>query len=164
MSIRECAGCGAPLPSNTYVCEFCGNENIDDSGKKRETTFDVILTRVGEKTINVIKSVRELKNLDLKEAKELTDDVPATLKREVSEKRAEEIKQIFEGLGASIEIKNSATRATVYKTSASAAPAKETELTTKKLFLGCPGIVAATLVVILLLGIIVAIFDLDNLL
>jgi len=41
MRVRECAGCGAPLPEDTNVCEFCGNENIDDSVKKKETIIDL---------------------------------------------------------------------------------------------------------------------------
>mgnify|MGYP000554318654 CR=1 FL=1 len=72
---------------------------------EEKTEFDVILTAVGEKKINVIKVVREVTNLGLKEAKELVDSAPKTVKEGVSKQEAEEIKKKFEAAGATVEVK-----------------------------------------------------------
>ncbi len=67
--------------------------------------FDVILKSVGPKKINVIKAVREVTDLGLKEAKEVVDKAPGEIKSGVSKEEAEEIKKKFEEVGAEIEIK-----------------------------------------------------------
>jgi len=67
--------------------------------------FDVILTSAGEKKINVIKVVRELTSLGLKEAKALVDEAPNPVKEKVSKDEANEIKAKLEEAGASVEIK-----------------------------------------------------------
>ncbi len=67
--------------------------------------FDVILTSAGEKKINVIKVVRELTSLGLKEAKALVDGAPNPVKEKVSKEEANEIKAKLEEAGASVEIK-----------------------------------------------------------
>lgn len=72
---------------------------------EEKTEFDVILTAVGEKKINVIKVVREVTNLGLKEAKDLVDSAPKTVKEGVSKQEAEEIKKKFEAAGATVEVK-----------------------------------------------------------
>lgn len=72
---------------------------------EEKTEFDVILKAVGEKKINVIKVVREVTNLGLKEAKDLVDSAPKTVKEGVSKQEAEEIKKKFEEAGATVEIK-----------------------------------------------------------
>jgi large subunit ribosomal protein L7/L12 len=72
---------------------------------EEQTEFDVVLTTVGDKKINVIKAVREVTSLGLKEAKDLVESAPATVKEAVSKADAEEIKKKFEEAGASIEIK-----------------------------------------------------------
>jgi large subunit ribosomal protein L7/L12 len=68
-------------------------------------TFDVVLSDVGDKKINVIKVVREVTSLGLKEAKDLVDGAPKTVKEGVSKAEAEEIKKKFAEAGAKIEIK-----------------------------------------------------------
>jgi large subunit ribosomal protein L7/L12 len=70
-----------------------------------KTEFDVVLAGAGEKKINVIKVVREISGLGLKEAKDLVDGAPKTLKEAVSKSEAEEIKKKLEEAGASVEIK-----------------------------------------------------------
>jgi large subunit ribosomal protein L7/L12 len=70
-----------------------------------KTTFDVILTGFGDKKIQVIKEVRALTGLGLKEAKELVDGVPKPVKEGVSKEDAETAKQQLEAAGATIEIK-----------------------------------------------------------
>ena len=72
---------------------------------EEQTEFDVVLTEVGAKKINVIKAVREVTSLGLKEAKDLVDGAPKTVKEAVTKDEAEEIKKKFEGQGAKIEIK-----------------------------------------------------------
>lgn len=72
---------------------------------EEQTEFDVILTGPGEKKINVIKAVRELTSLGLKEAKELVDNAPNPVKEGVSKEVAEETKAKLEEAGASVEIK-----------------------------------------------------------
>ena len=67
--------------------------------------FDVVLTEVGDKKINVIKVVREVTSLGLKEAKDLVDGAPKTVKEGVSKAEAEEIKKKFAEAGAKIELK-----------------------------------------------------------
>ena len=68
-------------------------------------TFDVVLTEVGDKKINVIKVVREVTSLGLKEAKDLVDGAPKTVKEGVSKTEAEEIKKKFGEAGAKVELK-----------------------------------------------------------
>jgi large subunit ribosomal protein L7/L12 len=68
-------------------------------------TFDVVLSEVGDKKINVIKVVREVTSLGLKEAKDLVDGAPKTVKEGVSKTEAEEIKKKFVEAGAKIELK-----------------------------------------------------------
>jgi len=70
-----------------------------------QTEFAVILSEVGEKKINVIKAVREVTSLGLKEAKDLVEAAPATVKEAVSKDEAENIKKKFEEAGAKVTIK-----------------------------------------------------------
>jgi large subunit ribosomal protein L7/L12 len=78
-----------------------------DAGAAAEekTEFDVVLTGAGEKKINVIKAVRALTGLGLKEAKEAVESVPATIKEGVDKDAAEEAKKALEEAGASCELK-----------------------------------------------------------
>jgi large subunit ribosomal protein L7/L12 len=72
---------------------------------EEQTEFDVILTNCGEKKIQVIKAVRELTSLGLKEAKTLVDGAPNAVKEGVAKGEAEEVKKKLEDAGASVEIK-----------------------------------------------------------
>ncbi|HXV76158.1 MAG TPA: 50S ribosomal protein L7/L12 [Candidatus Polarisedimenticolaceae bacterium] len=72
---------------------------------EEKTEFEVILAEVGAKKINVIKAVREVTNLGLKEAKDLVDGAPKPIKDGVTKQEAEEIKKKFEEQGAKVEIK-----------------------------------------------------------
>ncbi|MCF6201132.1 MAG: 50S ribosomal protein L7/L12 [Hydrogenimonas sp.] len=74
-------------------------------GAEEKSEFDVVLTSPGAKKINVIKVVREVTGLGLKEAKEAVDNAPTTIKEAVSKEEAEELKAKFEEAGASVEIK-----------------------------------------------------------
>jgi len=72
---------------------------------EEQTEFDVILTACGPNKIQVIKEVRAVTNLGLKEAKEAVESVPTTLKEAVSKAEAEEVKKKVEAQGATVEIK-----------------------------------------------------------
>jgi len=72
---------------------------------EEKTEFDVLLTGVGEKKIQVIKVVRELTSLGLKEAKDLVEGVPKAVKEGVSKDEAESVKKKLEEVGATVEIK-----------------------------------------------------------
>jgi large subunit ribosomal protein L7/L12 len=72
---------------------------------EEKTDFDIILKNVGPKKINVIKVVREVTDLGLKEAKAVVDAAPGEVKKGVSKEEAAEIKKKFEEVGAEIEIK-----------------------------------------------------------
>ena len=72
---------------------------------EEKTEFDVFLKTVGPKKINVIKVVREVTDLGLKEAKAVVDAAPGEVKKAVSKEEAEEIKKKFEEVGAEVEIK-----------------------------------------------------------
>ena len=72
---------------------------------EEKTEFDVVLKAAGDKKINVIKAVREVTSLGLKEAKDLVESAPATIKEGVSKDEAATVKKKFEEAGATIEIK-----------------------------------------------------------
>jgi len=72
---------------------------------EEKTEFDVILTSVGDKKIEVLKVVREVTGLGLKEAKDLVDSAPKPLKEKVKKEEAEQMKTKLEAAGAKIEIK-----------------------------------------------------------
>ncbi|MBW1918276.1 MAG: 50S ribosomal protein L7/L12 [Deltaproteobacteria bacterium] len=72
---------------------------------EEQTEFDVVLTEVGPNKIPVIKEVRAITSLGLKEAKEAVENVPTTLKEGISKAEAEEIKKKLEEQGATVEIK-----------------------------------------------------------
>jgi large subunit ribosomal protein L7/L12 len=76
----------------------------DAKPAEEKTEFNVILKTVGDKKINVIKVVREVTNLGLKEAKDLVDGAPKTLKEGVTKEEAESIKAKFAEVGAVIEL------------------------------------------------------------
>lgn len=72
---------------------------------EEKTQFDVILAAIGDKKLDVIKEVRALTGLGLKEAKELVEAAPKAVKEATSKAQAEEIKQKLEALGAKVELK-----------------------------------------------------------
>lgn len=73
--------------------------------EEAQSAFDVMLTTFGDKKINVIKMVREVTSLGLKEAKELVDNLPKAVKEGVSQEEADELKAKFEEAGAQVELK-----------------------------------------------------------
>jgi len=77
----------------------------DAGGAEEQTEFDVILSAAGDKKVNVIKAVRGLTGLGLKEAKGIVDGAPAAVKEGVSKEDAEAAKEELEAAGAVVEIK-----------------------------------------------------------
>ena len=75
-----------------------------ESAEEEQTEFNVVLKAIGDKKINVIKTVREVTSLGLKEAKDLVDSFPKAIKEGISKEEAEEIKKKFEEVGATVEI------------------------------------------------------------
>ncbi|MBC9785244.1 50S ribosomal protein L7/L12 [Heliobacterium chlorum] len=72
---------------------------------EEQTEFDVILKAAGDKKVNVIKVVREITGLGLKEAKDLVDGAPKAVKEKIAKEEAESIKKKLEEAGASVEVK-----------------------------------------------------------
>ena len=72
---------------------------------EEKTAFDVVLAEAGASKLNVVKLVKDLCSLGLKEAKELVDAAPKTLKEGVSKEEAEQMKEKLEAAGASVEVK-----------------------------------------------------------
>lgn len=75
------------------------------AAEEEKTEFDVVLTASGDKKIQVIKVVRELTGLGLKEAKSVVDEAPKPVKEKVSKAEAQEVKKKLEEVGAAVEIK-----------------------------------------------------------
>jgi large subunit ribosomal protein L7/L12 len=77
-----------------------GGEAVEE-----QTEFEAVLTEVGPKKINVIKAVREVTSLGLREAKDVVDSAPKAIKEGITKDEAEAIKKKFEEVGAKVEIK-----------------------------------------------------------
>ena len=82
-----------------------GEDAGADSGVEEKTEFTVVLQEIGGKKIQVIKAVREVTSLGLKEAKDVVDRAPANVKENVSKEEAEAIKAKLEEQGATVELK-----------------------------------------------------------
>ncbi|MDJ1138183.1 50S ribosomal protein L7/L12 [Streptomyces iconiensis] len=82
-----------------------GAPGAQAEAEEEQDEFDVVLTGAGDKKIQVIKVVRELTSLGLKEAKELVDGTPKAVVEKVSKDAAEKAKEALEGAGASVEVK-----------------------------------------------------------
>ena len=80
-------------------------EGADSNASEEKTEFDIELTGVGEKKINVIKVIRTITSLGLKEAKELVDGAPTIVKESSAKEEAEDIKKQLEEAGATVTLK-----------------------------------------------------------
>ncbi len=99
--IEEKFGVSAAAPVAVAAAPAAG----DVAGTEGKTEFDVVLTAAGQQKINVIKAVRAITDLGLKEAKELVDSAPKSIKEGVSESEANDIKSQLEEAGAEVELK-----------------------------------------------------------
>ena len=98
--IEEKFGVSAAAPVAVAPASSAGAEE----GEAKKTEFDVVLKSPGQAKINVIKAVRGITNLGLKEAKELVDSAPKAIKEAVAEAEANEIKATLEEAGAEVEL------------------------------------------------------------
>lgn len=78
---------------------------VAGAAAEEKTEFDVVLVTTGDNKIKVIKAVREITGLGLKEAKEIVDGAPKTIKEAVSKEEAEDMKSKLEEVGATVEVK-----------------------------------------------------------
>ena len=97
--IEEKFGVTAAAPVAVAAAPAAG-----DAGDEAKTEFDVVLKSAGQAKINVIKAVRSITDLGLKEAKEFVDSAPKTLKEGISEAEANELKTTLEEAGAEVEL------------------------------------------------------------
>jgi len=94
------------VQSVTQVVASAGSQSTQQQAAEEEkTSFTVILSSTGDKKIQVIKEIRSFTNLGLKEAKDLVDGAPKTVKENASKEEAEEMKKKLEAVGAVVEIK-----------------------------------------------------------
>ena len=100
--IEEKFGVSAAAPVAIASAPAAAEET--EAGEEK-TEFDVVLTEIGQAKINVIKAVRAITSLGLKEAKELVDSAPKPIKEGVSQSEADEIKAKLEEAGATVELK-----------------------------------------------------------
>ena len=99
--LEEKWGVSAAAP----VAAAAGAGDAGGAAAEAQDSFDVILTGFGEKKINVIKEVRALTGLGLKEAKDLVEGVPKALKEGVNKEEADAVKKQLEDAGATVDIK-----------------------------------------------------------
>ncbi|MBW1838527.1 MAG: 50S ribosomal protein L7/L12 [Deltaproteobacteria bacterium] len=103
--LEEKFGVSAAAMSMAMAAPAAAAGESPAAAQEEKTEFDVILQAIGEKKIQVIKVVRALTSLGLKEAKDLVDGAPNPVQEGISQKDAEEAKQKLEEVGATIEIK-----------------------------------------------------------
>ena len=102
-ALEDRLGVTAAAPAAVAVAAPAGGE--EGGGAAEQTEFDVMLTAAGGQKIQVIKELRALTGLGLKEAKGLVDSAPTAVKEGVSKEDAEAIKEKLEGVGATVELK-----------------------------------------------------------
>ena len=101
-AIEERFGVSADMPVATVAAASSAD---GENGEVEKTEFDVVITEAGSQKIQVIKAVREITGLGLKEAKVLVDSAPKAIKEKISEKEANDIKDKLAAVGAVIEVK-----------------------------------------------------------
>lgn len=102
-AMEEKFGVSAQAAAAVAAAPAAGGEAA--AAGEEQSEFDVVLTAAGEKKVNVIKAVRTITGLGLKEAKDLVDGAPSAIKEGASKEEAEEAKKQLEEAGASVELK-----------------------------------------------------------
>ena len=100
--LEEKFGVSAAAP---VAVAAAGGAPADAAPAEEKTDFDVVLAAIGDQKIKVIKEIRAITSLGLKEAKELVESAPQSVKEGVSKEEAQEIKEKIEAVGGSVEIK-----------------------------------------------------------
>ena len=103
--LEEKWGVSAAAPVAVAVAAVTGGSDANAGSAEEKTEFEVVLTSVGASKINVIKEVRSITGLGLKEAKDLVEAAPKSVKEGASKDEAEEIKGKLEAAGATVELK-----------------------------------------------------------
>ncbi len=103
--LEEKFGVSAAAPAMMMAAPAAGGAAADGAAAEEKTDFNVVLAEVGSNKIAVIKVVREITGLGLKEAKELVDGAPKTIKEGVAKEEAEAMQKKFEEAGAKAELK-----------------------------------------------------------
>ncbi|MFW5802836.1 MAG: 50S ribosomal protein L7/L12 [Verrucomicrobiota bacterium] len=103
-ALEERLGVSAAAPMAMAAAPAGGGEGAAEAAEE-QTEFDVVLTDAGAKKIGVIKEVRAITGLGLKEAKALVDEAPSPVKEAASKEEANEIKEKLEAAGATVEVK-----------------------------------------------------------
>ena len=104
-TLEDKFGVSAAAPMAVAAGPMAGGAGAGAAAAEEQTEFDAVLKSIGEKKIQVIKVVRELTGLGLKEAKDLVDGAPRPVKEKVSKQEAEQIKAKLEAEGATVEVK-----------------------------------------------------------
>ncbi len=102
---EETFGVTAAAPVAVAAAPAAGGAGGAEEAAEEQDEFDVVLEAAGEKKINVIKEVRSLTSLGLKEAKELVEAAPKAVLEKVTKEAAEKAKEALEGAGASVTVK-----------------------------------------------------------
>ena len=103
--MEEAFGVSAAAAAPVMVAGGAAGAGAAGGAPEEKTEFTVVLTEVGANKINVIKAVREVTSLGLKEAKDLVDGAPKTVKEGINKDEAATIKKKFEDVGAKVEVK-----------------------------------------------------------
>jgi large subunit ribosomal protein L7/L12 len=103
--LEEKWGVSAAAPVAAAAAPAGGGAAAPVAAAEEQTEFTVILAKSGDKKINVIKEIRTITGLGLKEAKDLVEGAPKTVKESVNKDEAAKIKKVLEDQGASVEIK-----------------------------------------------------------
>ena len=104
-AFEERYGVTAAAPAAAAAAPAAGGDGAAAAATEEQTEFDAMLTEVGANKILVIKAVRELTGLGLKEAKDLVDAAPKAVKEGVTKEEAEQVKEKLAEAGATVEVK-----------------------------------------------------------
>jgi len=104
-ALEDKFGVSAAMPMMAGPVGVAGAAGAGAAAVEEKTTFSVVLSNVGTNKIQVIKVVREITNLGLKEAKDLVEAAPKPIKEGVPKEEAEDIKKKIEAVGAKVELK-----------------------------------------------------------
>ena len=103
--LEEKWGVSAAAPVAVAAAPAAGGAGAAAAPAEEQTEFTVILAKVGEKKINVIKEIRTITGLGLKEAKDLVEGAPKTVKEGVNKEEADKLRKMLEDQGAAVEVK-----------------------------------------------------------
>ncbi|MBL7080965.1 MAG: 50S ribosomal protein L7/L12 [Candidatus Omnitrophica bacterium] len=104
-ALEEKFGVSGNIPLVAGAADTGAATTAGAAAEEEKTTFTVVLSSVGSNKISVIKEVRAVTSLGLKEAKDLVDSAPKPIKEDVSKEEAEELKKKLEATGATVELK-----------------------------------------------------------